>query len=97
LEEGEIPAAAVVVPATEGDEKPPEATEKKKTARQIAEEERQARRRMLGNMQFIGQLYKYSLLTERIMHNCVIQLLAVSENSVNRVWSRDLFLVPDST
>ena len=43
----------------------------------IAEQERQARRRMLGNMQFIGQLYKYALLTERIMHNCVQQLLQV--------------------
>lgn len=32
---------------------------------------------MLGNMQFIGQLYKYALLTERIMHNCVQQLLQV--------------------
>ncbi len=32
---------------------------------------------MLGNMQFLGQLYKYALLTERIMHNCVQQLLQV--------------------
>ncbi len=50
----------------------------RRAAKAVAEQERQARRRMLGNMQFIGQLYKYALLTERIMHNCVIQLLAVS-------------------
>jgi translation initiation factor 4G len=48
-----------------------------------AELERQARRRMLGNMQFIGQLYKNALLTERIMHNCVHQLLQVGGISDN--------------
>lgn len=67
LEEGEIPS-------TDAAEKP--AAAEKVDARIIAEQERQARRRMLGNMQFIGQLYKNSLLTERIMHNCVTQLLA---------------------
>eukprot|EP00951_Prasinocladus_malaysianus_P031363 scaffold300056_cov49-Prasinocladus_malaysianus.AAC.2 len=35
----------------------------------------QARRRMLGNIQFIGQLYKKKMLTERIMHECIVKLL----------------------
>eukprot|EP00955_Chlamydomonas_euryale_P032721 344112-Chlamydomonas_euryale.AAC.3 len=48
----------------------------RRAERVAADAARQARRRMLGNMQFIGQLYKYGLLTEKIMHNCVIQLLA---------------------
>ena len=31
-------------------------------------------------MQFIGQLYKAKLLTEKIMHNCIIQLLSEEQN-----------------
>jgi hypothetical protein len=34
-----------------------------------------ARRRMLGNIRFIGELYKKSMLTERIMHECMKKLL----------------------
>lgn len=30
---------------------------------------------MLGNIQFIGQLYKKKMLTERIMHECIRKLL----------------------
>ena len=30
---------------------------------------------MLGNIQFIGHLYKQALLTEKIMHACIRQLL----------------------
>lgn len=36
----------------------------------------QARRRALGNIQFIGQLYKKKMLTEKIMHSCLTQLLS---------------------
>jgi hypothetical protein len=35
----------------------------------------QARRRALGNIQFIGQLYKQKMLTEKIMHSCITTLL----------------------
>ena len=35
----------------------------------------QARRRALGNIQFIGQLYKARMLTEKIMHSCIQTLL----------------------
>ncbi|KAL6125766.1 hypothetical protein ACLB2K_073820 [Fragaria x ananassa] len=45
-----------------------------------SEEEREekrikARRRMLGNIRLIGELYKKKMLTERIMHECIKKLL----------------------
>lgn len=45
-----------------------------------SEEEREekrikARRRMLGNIRLIGELYKKRMLTERIMHECIKKLL----------------------
>lgn len=48
--------------------------------RRAAEEELKARRRMLGNIQFIGHLYRYSMLTEGIMHSCIKRLLASEGN-----------------
>ncbi|XP_029308570.1 eukaryotic translation initiation factor 4 gamma 1a isoform X2 [Cottoperca gobio] len=35
----------------------------------------QARRRSLGNIKFIGELFKLKMLTEAIMHDCVVKLL----------------------
>lgn len=35
----------------------------------------QARSRALGNIQFVGHLYKHRMLTEKIMHNCIQTLL----------------------
>ncbi|KAM3263813.1 eukaryotic translation initiation factor 4G-like isoform X2 [Capsicum annuum] len=35
----------------------------------------QVRRRMLGNIRLIGELYKKKMLTERIMHECIQKLL----------------------
>ena len=40
-----------------------------------AQAELDARRRALGNIQFIGQLYRQKMLTERIMHACIQSLL----------------------
>ncbi|KAL5560716.1 hypothetical protein UlMin_036927 [Ulmus minor] len=45
-----------------------------------SEEEREekrvkARRRMLGNIRLIGELYKKKMLTEKIMHECIKKLL----------------------
>eukprot|EP00850_Spirogloea_muscicola_P025771 SM004223S15708 [mRNA] locus=s4223:27:1203:+ [translate_table: standard] len=34
-----------------------------------------ARKRMLGNIRFIGELFRKSMLTERIMHECIVKLL----------------------
>eukprot|EP00250_Pteridium_aquilinum_P019714 c24548_g1_i1 orf=574-6834(-) len=39
-----------------------------------------AKRRMLGNIRFIGELYKKHMLTERIMHECIRKLLGEYEN-----------------
>lgn len=52
---------------------------------QQSEEEREekrvkARRRMLGNIRLIGELYKKKMLTERIMHECIKKLLGQYEN-----------------
>ncbi|KAK7373490.1 hypothetical protein VNO80_06900 [Phaseolus coccineus] len=46
----------------------------------LSKEEREdkrtkARRRMLGNIRLIGELYKKKMLTERIMHECIKKLL----------------------
>ncbi|XP_009381940.2 eukaryotic translation initiation factor 4G isoform X1 [Musa acuminata AAA Group] len=40
----------------------------------------QARRRMLGNIRLIGELYKKKMLTERIMHECIKKLLGQYQN-----------------
>ncbi|TVU15016.1 hypothetical protein EJB05_38514 [Eragrostis curvula] len=39
-----------------------------------------ARRRMLGNIRLIGELYKKKMLTERIMHECINKLLGEYQN-----------------
>ncbi|XP_038971432.1 eukaryotic translation initiation factor 4G-like [Phoenix dactylifera] len=50
-----------------------------------SEEEREekrikARRRMLGNIRLIGELYKKRMLTEKIMHGCIKKLLGQYQN-----------------
>ncbi|XP_058224937.1 eukaryotic translation initiation factor 4G-like isoform X1 [Rhododendron vialii] len=40
----------------------------------------QARRRMLGNIRLIGELFKKGMLTERIMHECIKKLLGQYQN-----------------
>ena len=39
-----------------------------------------AKRRGLGLVRFIGELYRLSMLTERIMHECIKKLLANTDN-----------------
>jgi len=39
-----------------------------------------AKKRMLGNIRFIGELFKAKMLTEKIMHECLIKLLGDIEN-----------------
>ncbi|XP_020249679.1 LOW QUALITY PROTEIN: eukaryotic translation initiation factor 4G-like [Asparagus officinalis] len=51
-----------------------------KQSQQEREEKRiKARRRMLGNIRLIGELYKKKMLTERIMHECIQKLLRQHE------------------
>ncbi|KAM9844721.1 eukaryotic translation initiation factor 4 gamma 1a [Aulostomus maculatus] len=42
---------------------------------ELEEARDQARRRSLGNIKFIGELFKLKMLTEPIMHDCVVKLL----------------------
>ncbi|KAJ1291366.1 hypothetical protein BS78_02G311500 [Paspalum vaginatum] len=53
-------------------------TEEEGEIKQTKEEREQkrirARRRMLGNIRLIGELYKKKMLTERIMHECIKKL-----------------------
>ncbi|XP_020240923.1 eukaryotic translation initiation factor 4G [Asparagus officinalis] len=52
-----------------------------KLSNEEREEKRiKARRRMLGNIRLIGELYKKRMLTERIMHECIQKLLGQYEN-----------------
>ncbi|CAL9205831.1 unnamed protein product [Musa hybrid cultivar] len=52
-----------------------------KQSEEEREEKRlQARRRMLGNIRLIGELYKKKMLTERIMHECIKKLLGNCQN-----------------
>ncbi|XP_020577522.1 eukaryotic translation initiation factor 4G-like [Phalaenopsis equestris] len=44
------------------------------------EKRMQARRRMLGNIRLIGELYKKRMLTESIMHGCIQKLLGQYQN-----------------
>lgn len=47
---------------------------------EIEEKKAAMRRRMLGNIRFIGELYKEKMLTERIMHECIKKLLGEYQN-----------------
>ncbi|CAA6669768.1 unnamed protein product [Spirodela intermedia] len=49
--------------------------ETRRSAEEREEKRVQARRRMLGNIRLIGELYKKKMLTERIMHECIKKLL----------------------
>ncbi|KAG6466072.1 eukaryotic translation initiation factor 4G-like [Zingiber officinale] len=52
-----------------------------KLSKEEKEEKRlRARRRMLGNIRLIGELYKERMLTERIMHECIKKLLGQYQN-----------------
>uniref|UniRef100_A0A7N8YFN4 Eukaryotic translation initiation factor 4 gamma, 1a n=1 Tax=Mastacembelus armatus TaxID=205130 RepID=A0A7N8YFN4_9TELE len=42
---------------------------------ELEESKDQARRRSHGNIKFIGELFKLKMLTEAIMHDCVVKLL----------------------
>nr|XP_055053589.1 eukaryotic translation initiation factor 4 gamma 1-like [Misgurnus anguillicaudatus] len=42
---------------------------------ELEESKDKARRRSLGNIKFIGELFKLKMLTETIMHDCIVKLL----------------------
>ncbi|KAE8696831.1 Eukaryotic translation initiation factor 4G [Hibiscus syriacus] len=57
-----------------------EEDEAKQSEEEREEKRIKARRRMLGNIRLIGELYKKKMLTERIMHECINKLLGEHEN-----------------
>ncbi|KAG7274912.1 hypothetical protein CRUP_036805 [Coryphaenoides rupestris] len=50
-------------------------TERERLREELAEAKDTARRRSIGNIKFIGELFKLKMLTEAIMHDCVVKLL----------------------
>lgn len=53
----------------------PQEDERERLKTELEETRDQARRRSLGNIKFIGELFKMKMLTEAIMHDCVVKLL----------------------
>uniref|UniRef100_A0A3Q3RLQ5 Eukaryotic translation initiation factor 4 gamma, 3a n=1 Tax=Mastacembelus armatus TaxID=205130 RepID=A0A3Q3RLQ5_9TELE len=51
------------------------ATERERLQEELEEAKDNARRRSIGNIKFIGELFKLKMLTEAIMHDCVVKLL----------------------
>uniref|UniRef100_A0A665UBE5 Eukaryotic translation initiation factor 4 gamma 1 n=1 Tax=Echeneis naucrates TaxID=173247 RepID=A0A665UBE5_ECHNA len=49
--------------------------EKQRLVEELEEAKDKARRRSLGNIKFIGELFKLKMLTEVIMHDCIVKLL----------------------
>ncbi|KAM9318383.1 eukaryotic translation initiation factor 4 gamma 1-like isoform 3-T4 [Pholidichthys leucotaenia] len=49
--------------------------EKQRLKDELEEAKDKARRRSLGNIKFIGELFKLKMLTEVIMHDCIVKLL----------------------
>ena len=71
-EEGEVPAKP----------KTPEELdlEERRKIKNREDRMRDSRRRMLGNIRFIGELFKKEMLTARIMHTCIMKLLNEKKN-----------------
>ncbi|XP_062097466.1 eukaryotic translation initiation factor 4G-like [Humulus lupulus] len=58
-----------------GEREQEEANKANEEGEEREEKRNKARRRMLGNIRLIGELYKKKMLTERIMHECIKKLL----------------------
>ncbi|CAJ1050159.1 LOW QUALITY PROTEIN: eukaryotic translation initiation factor 4 gamma 3 [Xyrichtys novacula] len=51
------------------------AAERDRLQEELEDAKDKARRRSIGNIKFIGELFKLKMLTEAIMHDCVVKLL----------------------
>uniref|UniRef100_A0A673H310 Eukaryotic translation initiation factor 4 gamma 1-like n=1 Tax=Sinocyclocheilus rhinocerous TaxID=307959 RepID=A0A673H310_9TELE len=49
--------------------------ERQRLNEELVDAKDKARRRSLGNIKFIGELFKLKMLTEPIMHDCIVKLL----------------------
>lgn len=52
-----------------------QAAERERLQEELEDAKDKARRRSIGNIKFIGELFKLKMLTEAIMHDCVVKLL----------------------
>uniref|UniRef100_A0A8C2EAD8 B box-type domain-containing protein n=1 Tax=Cyprinus carpio TaxID=7962 RepID=A0A8C2EAD8_CYPCA len=61
--------------------------EKQRLKEDLEDAKEKARRRSLGNIKFIGELFKLKMMTEPIMHDCIVKLLKRhdEEESLERV------------
>jgi len=59
----------------EAETDPTKASELKVHLQEVTYEALKTKRKVLGNIQFIGELYKQKILTEKVMHGCIHKLL----------------------
>ncbi|MBN3303314.1 IF4G1 factor, partial [Amia calva] len=52
-----------------------EGEERQRLRDELQEAKRKAQRRSLGNIRFIGELFKVKMLVKKTMHNCIVKLL----------------------
>lgn len=57
-----------------------QAEKKKQLQAELEASEVKNRKRSLGNIRFIGELFKLKMLSETIMHECVVRLLRSSSD-----------------
>lgn len=72
--------------------------EEKVTAEMEAEYEEkrmQMKRRMLGNIRFIGELFRKGLLKETIMHYCLCKLMSTEARNVSKTRTQLVAVHPD--
>ena len=58
----------------------PQAEKKKQLEDELIVRDGKNRKRSLGNMHFLGELFKLKMLSEIIMHECVVRLLRSSSD-----------------
>ncbi|XP_066579497.1 uncharacterized protein LOC136770503 [Amia ocellicauda] len=56
--------------------------ERQRLREELQEAKRKAQRRSLGNIRFIGELFKVKMLVKKTMHNCIVKLLKNHEESL---------------
>ncbi|KAM7445324.1 regulation of mRNA cap binding [Porites harrisoni] len=61
--------------------------------KELQNEEHLAKRRTLGNIRFIGELFKLKMLTESIMHDCVVKLLKSNDEASFECLCKLLFTI----
>ncbi|XP_016336411.1 uncharacterized protein LOC107684629 isoform X2 [Sinocyclocheilus anshuiensis] len=57
--------------------------EKQRLKEDLEDAKEKARRRSLGNIKFTGELFKLKMLTESIMHDCIVKLLKNRDDEKN--------------